>query len=86
MAALERIPTLKNEYTLVEIASAAAEGGHFRHALALARELPDSTRDPALQQVALQMVKHGYYGSAYRLTREIKPEGVALRGADSALA
>jgi tetratricopeptide (TPR) repeat protein len=74
MAALERIPTLKNEYTLVEIASAAAEGGHFRHALALARELPESTRDPALQQVALQMVKHGYYGSAYRLTREIKPE------------
>ena len=74
MAALERIPTLKNEYTLVEIASAAAEGGHFRHALALARELPDSTRDSALQQVALQMVKRGYYGSAYRLTREIKPE------------
>jgi tetratricopeptide (TPR) repeat protein len=74
MAALERIPTLKNEYTLVEIASAAAEGGHFRHALALARELPESTRDPALQQVALQMVKHGYYGSAYRLTREIEPE------------
>jgi hypothetical protein len=27
-----------------------------------------------LQQVALQMVKHGYYGSAYRLTREIEPE------------
>jgi tetratricopeptide (TPR) repeat protein len=74
MAVLEQIPNLRNEYTLVDIISAAAEGGHFRKALALARGLPDSTRDPALQAVALQMIKHGYYGSAYRLTREIKPE------------
>ena len=75
MAVLEQIPNLRNEYTLVDIISAAAEGGHFRKALALARGLPDSTRDPALQAVALQMIKHGYYGSAYRLTRELQSEG-----------
>jgi tetratricopeptide (TPR) repeat protein len=79
IAVLEQIPSLKDDYALAELAQAAAEGGHFRKALALARELSEGeARSQALQQVALQMVRHGYYGSAYRLSREVQPELLRL--------
>jgi len=76
---LEQIPSLKDDYALADLAGAAAEGGRFRQALALARGLSEvEARNQALQRVALQMARHGYYGSAYRLSREIQPELLRL--------
>ena len=66
---LEQIPNIKDEYTLTDIAEALAAGGKFRQALGVANSL--SNKDDAIQRIALQMVERGYYGYAYRLSREI---------------
>jgi tetratricopeptide (TPR) repeat protein len=66
---LEQIPNIKDEYTLTEVAEALAAGGKFRQALGIANSLPN--KDEAVQRIARQMVERGYYGYAYRLSREI---------------